>query len=49
MGGARYIDSHYVVALIKNGYKPVIIDNFPNSYQKNIKPLELITKIKNYL
>jgi len=45
-GGAGYIGSHCAVALIKNGYKPVIIDNFSNSYQKNIKQLELITKKK---
>ena len=27
-GGAGYIGSHCVVSLIKNGYNPIIFDNF---------------------
>lgn len=30
-GGAGYIGSHTVVELVKNGYEPVILDNFSNS------------------
>jgi len=45
-GGAGYIGSHCVVLLIKNGFTPVIIDNFSNSYTSVIKKIELITKKK---
>ena len=46
-GGAGYVGSHCVVLLIKNGFTPVIIDNFSNSYTSVIKKIELITKKKN--
>lgn len=36
-GGAGYIGSHTVVDLFKNGYCPVIIDNFCNSSSRNIQ------------
>ena len=45
-GGAGYIGSHCVISLIKNGYKPIILDNFSNSYFGIIKKLENITKKK---
>lgn len=45
-GGAGFIGSHCVVSLIKNGYKPIIIDNFSKSYPNTIKSLETITKKK---
>ena len=45
-GGAGYIGSHCVISLIKNGYTPIIIDNFSNSNQSIIKKLEVITKKK---
>ncbi len=45
-GGAGYIGSHCVVLLIKNGFTPIIIDNFSNSYPSVIKKIELITKKK---
>lgn len=41
-GGAGYIGSHMVYLLLKNGYNPIIIDNFSNSSDKNIKSLEKI-------
>ena len=43
-GGAGYIGSHCVVSLIEKGFKPIIIDNFSNSYPDVIKKIELITK-----
>ena len=45
-GGAGYIGSHCVISLIKNGYKPIILDNFSNSNQSIIKNLEKITNKK---
>ena len=45
-GGAGYVGSHCVVLLIKNGFTPIIIDNFSNSYLSVIKKIELITKKK---
>ena len=45
-GGAGYVGSHIVVSLIKNGYMPIILDNFSNSNQKIIKKLEIITNNK---
>ena len=45
-GGAGYIGSHCVISLIKEGFKPIIIDNFSNSYPDVIKKLEIITKKK---
>ncbi len=43
-GGAGYVGSHCVVSLVKNGFSPIILDNFSNSYQNVIKKLEKITK-----
>ncbi len=45
-GGAGYIGSHCVISLIKNGYNPIILDNFSNSHQSIIKDLETITNKK---
>ena len=45
-GGAGYIGSHCVISLIEKGFKPIIIDNFSNSYPDVIKKIELITKKK---
>ena len=45
-GGAGYIASHCVVSLVKNGYTPIILDNFSNSQQSVIKKLEIITDKK---
>ena len=33
-GGLGYIGSHTVVELVQNGYEPIIVDNFSNSYQE---------------
>ena len=45
-GGAGYIGSHCVISLIKEGFLPIIIDNFSNSYPSVIKKIELIIKKK---
>ena len=45
-GGAGYIGSHCVVSLVKNGYTPIILDNFSNSHQRVIKKLNNITNKK---
>lgn len=42
-GGAGYIGSHTVVALIENGYSPVIVDDFRNSQKSVLSALEKIT------
>ncbi|WP_107039510.1 UDP-glucose 4-epimerase GalE [Brumimicrobium mesophilum] len=42
-GGAGYIGSHTVVALIEKGYTPIIIDDFRNSNKDVILRLEKIT------
>jgi UDP-glucose 4-epimerase len=45
-GGAGYIGSHCALSLLKNGYKPIILDNFSNSYQSVVKKLEKISNKK---
>ena len=47
-GGAGFIGSHCVVSLVKNGYTPIIIDNFFNTNKNVIKNLETITKKKSF-
>lgn len=42
-GGMGYIGSHTVVELWKNGYTPIIIDNFSNSHSFLIHNLNLVT------
>ena len=42
-GGIGYIGSHVYIQLVKNGYTPVIFDNFSNSFVEKIK------KIQKYL
>jgi len=42
-GGAGYIGSHTVVALIEKGYTPIVIDDFRNSDKDVIQRLEEIT------
>jgi UDP-glucose 4-epimerase len=42
-GGAGYIGSHTVVALIEAGYQPVIVDDFRNAQEDVIDRLEKIT------
>jgi UDP-glucose 4-epimerase len=43
-GGAGYVGSHCVISLLKNGFTPIIVDNFSNSNLNKIKRLEKITK-----
>jgi len=40
IGGAGFIGSHCAISLTKNGFTPIIIDNFSNSNQSIIKKLE---------
>lgn len=49
-GGAGYIGSHTVVALLKSGFEPIIVDNYCNSQPWIINQLEELTghSIKNY-
>lgn len=42
-GGAGYIGSHTVVELYKNGYCPVIVDDFRNSHADVIERLAKVT------
>ena len=42
-GGAGYIGSHTVVALIESGYNPVILDNLSNSRIEVLNGIEKIT------
>ena len=42
-GGAGYVGSHCAISLLKNNYRPIIIDNLCNSSQSVIKKLEIIT------
>lgn len=41
-GGAGYIGSHTLLALLKNGYTPIVIDNFHNSSREAIRRVEVI-------
>ncbi len=43
-GGAGYIGSHTVIALLSQGYTPIIIDDFRNSNRDVIERLEEITQ-----
>lgn len=42
-GGAGFIGSHTVVELVRNGYRPVVIDDFSNSHERAISGIEAIT------
>ena len=42
-GGAGYIGSHTVVALIENNYTPIIVDDFRNAQRSVIPRLEQLT------
>ena len=42
-GGAGYIGSHTVVALVESGFEPVIVDDFSNADHKVHERLETIT------
>ena len=45
-GGAGYIGSHCIIALIESGYQPIVIDNFCSSSKSVFQKLEQITKEK---
>ena len=40
VGGSGYIGSHICISLIRKGYKPIIFDNFSNSFQSKVKNIE---------
>lgn len=42
-GGSGFIGSHTVVELIKQGYKPIIVDDFRNSNESIINQIKKIT------
>jgi len=42
-GGAGYIGSHSVVALVENGFIPVVVDDFRNAKRSVIQRLEKLT------
>ncbi len=42
-GGAGYIGSHTVVALIQEGFEPLIVDNFSNSHRSVLEGIKTIT------
>ena len=41
-GGAGYIGSHTLVELSRNGFSPIVVDNFSNTSIQNIKGAEKI-------
>ena len=45
-GGAGFIGSHTVVALIESGYEAIIVDTFENAYEFIIDGIEKITSIR---
>ncbi len=49
-GGAGYIGSHTLVELVKEGYEPIVVDNYCNSFPEAVKRVERIVgkKIKVY-
>ena len=49
-GGAGYIGSHTIVALLDAGFEPIIVDNYSNSEFWILDQLAKVTneKIKNY-
>ena len=49
-GGAGYIGSHTVLALLEKGHEVIIVDNFSNSNPESIRRVEKISgkKVKLY-
>ena len=45
-GGAGYIGSHSVVALMEAGYNPIVLDNFSNSSRESISGIESICGVR---
>ncbi|WP_353981432.1 NAD-dependent epimerase/dehydratase family protein [Salinicola endophyticus] len=42
-GGAGYIGSHTLIDLLEHNYRPVVIDNFVNSYPESLRRVQEIT------
>ena len=47
-GGLGFVGSHICAALIKEGYKIIIIDSLKNSYKKIFNNLLILSKKSNY-
>ena len=45
-GGTGFIGSETVIALIENGYEPVIVDNLCNSKEAVVDRIETITGVR---
>lgn len=45
-GGTGFIGSETVIALIENGYEPVIVDNLCNSKEAVVGRIETITGVR---
>lgn len=45
-GGAGYIGSHIAVALVENGFYPVIVDNLSNSHESVVHAISELAGIK---
>lgn len=45
-GGAGYIGSHTLIALVRAGYNPVVLDNFSNSSPEALARVALITGVE---
>ena len=45
-GGTGFIGSETVIALIENGYEPVIVDNLYNSKEAVVGRIETITGVR---
>ena len=42
-GGAGYIGSHTVIALLENGHRVAVVDNLSNSCEKSLERVQEIT------
>ena len=43
-GGAGYIGSHTVLALLRNGYEVIVLDNFSNSNRESLNRVSRLAK-----
>ena len=43
-GGAGYIGSHTVLALLRKGYEVIVLDNFSNSNRESLNRVSRLAK-----
>ena len=43
-GGAGYIGSHTVLALLRDGYEVIVLDNFSNSNRESLNRVSRLAK-----